>query len=293
MRAGVIGIGNMGRGIAARLIDQGHEVAIWNRTPEKAQGIAGTDLCATPAEVVAKADVILSILANDAAIDAVYGGDTGLCSATLAGKVLVEMCTTSPETTRDLEVRVTDGGGLFLECPVGGTIGPAREGKLLGLAGGTDAAFVAAAPVLNDICRRLEHLGPVGTGAAMKLAINLPLMVYWGAVGEAIGLALGEGVDSALAMDILADSSGAIGAAKTRLPPIGKFMEDGNPGGVSLSMANGIKDMKIMEALAKKHGIASDIVSAARGRAEKAANAGWADIDTPLYGVFGQAEVKQ
>ena len=293
MRAGVIGIGNMGRGIAERLVEQGHEVAIWNRTPEKAQGMTGTELCSTPAEVVGKSDVILSILANDAAIGAVYGGDTGLCSADLAGKVLVEMCTTSPDMTRDLEARVTKSGGLFLECPVGGTIGPARDGKLLGMAGGTGAAFAAASPLLGDVCRRLEHLGPVGTGAAMKLAINLPLMVYWGAVGEAIGMALGEGVDSDLAMDILADSSGAIGAAKMRLPPIGKFIEYGNPGGVSLSLANGVKDMKLMEALAQKHGIASPIISAARGKAEAASKGGWTELDTPLYGVFGQAEVKQ
>ncbi len=293
MRAGVIGIGNMGRALTERLVEQGHEVAIWNRTPEKAQGIAGTELCATPAEVVGKSDVILSILANDAAIGAVYGGDTGLCSADLAGKVLVEMCTTSPEMTRDLEARVTESGGLFLECPVGGTIGPARDGQLLGLAGGTDAAFAAAAPLLGDVCRRLEHLGPVGTGAAMKLAINLPLMVYWGAVGEAIGMALGEGVDRDLAMSILADSSGAIGAAKKRLPPIGNFMGDGKPGGVSLSLANGVKDMKLMEALAKKHGIDAPIVSAARGKAEAASNGGWTDLDTPLYGIFGQVEVKQ
>ncbi|WP_157736042.1 NAD-binding protein [Granulosicoccus antarcticus] len=131
---------------------------------------------------------------------------------------------------------------------IGGTIGPAKAGLLLGLAAGTDVAFAAAEPVMRDLTRRLEHLGPVGRGAAMKLAINLPLMVYWGAVGEAIALAVGNGVDPALATDILVDSSGAIGAAKKRVPPIHDFLTTGNPGATSLNLQNGIKDMKLMEA---------------------------------------------
>lgn len=293
MRVGVIGIGNMGRAIAERLVETGHEVAVWNRTPAKAEGIAGTVQCTTPFDVVGRSDAIISILANADAISAVYGGEDGLCSGDLTGKVLIEMCTTSPEVTRDLEKRVTEQGGLFLECPVGGTIAPAREGKLLGMAGGTDEAFAAAEPLLGDLCRRLEHLGPVGTGAAMKLAINLPLMVYWGAVGEAIGLALGEGVDPELALDILGDSSGAIGVAKKRLPPMLKLLQDGETNPAALTLANGIKDMKLMENLAQKRGISSEVISAARAKAEAASKGGWTDFDTSIYGVYGQADPKR
>jgi 3-hydroxyisobutyrate dehydrogenase len=144
MRVGLIGVGNMGRALADRLVDEGHSLALWNRTPEKAAGILGTVQCQTPAEVVEKSEVIISILANDTAIDAVYGGGSGICAGSLAGKVVVEMCTTAPETTTKLERDVTARGGLFLECPVGGTIGPARDGQLLGLAGGSPAAFDAA-----------------------------------------------------------------------------------------------------------------------------------------------------
>lgn len=293
MKAGVIGTGNMGAAIAARLLEQGHEVAVWNRTPEKAQAIEGALFCATPAEVVEKADVILSILANDTAIDAAYGGDHGLCSTSLSGKVVVEMCTTSPEKVRSLEPLVTGKDGLFLECPVGGTIAPARTGNLLGMAGGSKEAFDAAAPLLGDLCRRLEHVGPVGTGAAMKLAINLPLMVYWGAVGEAIGMALANGIDPDQAMDILADSSGAIGAAKMRLPPIRKLIADGDPGGVNFSLANAIKDMKLMEDLAQKALGSSTVISAARSTAEAASAKGWTDFDVSIYGVHGQADLKK
>ena len=291
MHVGLVGVGNMGRAIADRLVDEGHKVYLWNRTAEKAAGILGTVQCDSPAAVVARADVIISILANDAAIDAVYHTAQGLCSTSLDGKLIIEMCTTAPQTSVRLEKDVTDRGGQFLECPVGGTIAPARAGQLLGLAGGTDAAFRAGEPVLKDLTRRLEHLGPVGTGAAMKLAINLPLMVYWGAVGEAIGLATGKGIDPAMATDILADSSGAIGAAKKRLPPITQLLASGDPGGVSLSLANGIKDMTLMQALSAEHGIGSEVITAALSKAQSAADGGWTDLDTSLYGVFGQTEV--
>ncbi|SMY08037.1 NAD(P)-dependent oxidoreductase [Flavimaricola marinus] len=291
MRIGIMGIGNMGRAIVDRLVEQGQSpVGVWNRTAAKAAGIDGTEQADTPAALAAASDIVLSLLANDAAIEAAYFGQGGLCSAPLNGTVIVEMCTTSPERTQALEAAVTAKGGLFLECPVGGTIGPARSGSLLGLAGGTPEAFAAAEPALALITRRLEHLGPVGHGAAMKLAINLPLMVYWGAVGEALGLAIGQGVDSEMAVSILVDSSGAIGAAKTRLPPVAKMRETGDPGGVSLSLANGVKDMKLMEALAARHGVSSEVITAARTKAEVAANEGWTGYDTSLYGIYGQGE---
>lgn len=292
MIIGLVGVGNMGRAIAERLVERGHELLLWNRTAAKAEGIEGAKPCKTPAEVGAGADVVLSILTNDEAIAAVYSGPGGLCSTDLSGTTVVEMCTTSPERTIALEAEVKRCGGLFLECPVGGTIGPARAGQLLGLAGGSDEAFAAAKPVLVDMTRRLEHLGPVGTGAAMKLAINLPLMVYWAAVGEAVAIATEQGIEPGLAVDILADSSGAIGAAKKRLPPIHTMLVEKNPGGTSLTLTNGIKDMNLMEAALADHGISSDVVSAARAKAEAAARGGWSDHDVSLFGIFGQMAAK-
>ncbi|SLN76808.1 NAD(P)-dependent oxidoreductase [Roseisalinus antarcticus] len=287
MTIGVIGLGNMGHAIAERLAEGDDPLALWNRTAGKGADIANGTEMPTPAAAAAESDVLLSVLANDAAIEAAYFGPDGLCSAPLDGTVVVEMCTTSPETTQRLAAAVEAKGGLFLECPVGGTIGPARAGTLLGLAGGSPEAFEAARPVLERMTRRLEHLGPVGTGAAMKLAINLPLMVYWGAVGEALGIALGQGIPTDLAVSILVDSSGAIGAAKNRVPPVAAMRTTGDPGSVSLSLANGIKDMGLMEALAARHGISSEVLSAARVKAMKAAEGGWTEYDTSLFGVFG------
>ena len=288
---GIVGLGKMGRAIAERLTGEGESLVVWNRTPGKADGLEQVTEVSSPAEVVAASPVTLSVLANDTAIDAVYRGPNGLLSAPLEGQVIVEMCTTSPDRAASLEADVKAVGGLFLECPVGGTIGPARNGKLLGLAGGSDAAFAAARPTLEQITRRLEHLGPAGSGAAMKLAINLPLMVYWGALGEALGLALDRGIDINQAADILIDSSGAIGAAKGRVPPIRDLIATGEAGGVAFSLSNALKDMGLMEELAAGGGRSHDVISAVRARAESAAAAGYADLDASMLAAFGHRDL--
>lgn len=277
----------MGRPIAEHLSEVGETLLLWNRTPDKAQGIANSAVAPTPRAVAEGSEVILSILANDAAVDAVYHGANGLLNGNLTGKVIVEMCTTSPETVKALERDVTARGGLFLECPVSGNVVPARSGQLMGLAGGTTAAFDAASPLLRKMTRRLEHLGPVGSGAAMKLAVNLPLMVYWSALGEALGLALSQGVDPALALDILSDSSGAIGAAKKRIPPIRDMVVDGDPGAVSFTLTNAIKDMRLMTGLADETGSPHGVIGAVLSKAETAAAAGWHNYDNSLVGMFG------
>ncbi|MDE0113601.1 MAG: NAD(P)-dependent oxidoreductase [Albidovulum sp.] len=288
---GLIGLGNMGRAIAERLIDDGAELVVWNRSPEKIVDLEGVRVAKSPSEVAVSSRVTLSVLANDAAIKDVYFGGGGILSENLAGRVVVEMCTTSPERTESLEAEVERRGGQFLECPVGGTIGPARQGRLLGLAGGKPAAFEAARHVLEKITRRLEYLGPIGNGASMKLAINLPLMVYWSALGESFGLVLDRGIEVGKAADILADSSGAIGAAKNRVPPIRDMIAKGDPGDVSLSLQNGLKDMRLMEELAQAHGRRHEVISAARNRAEAAADSGFANLDTSLIAAFGQKVV--
>jgi 3-hydroxyisobutyrate dehydrogenase len=120
------------------------------------------------------------------------------------------------------------------------------------------------------------------------LAVNLPLMVYWSALGEAVGLAMAKGVDPALALDVLVDSSGAIGAAKKRVPPILSMLVDQDPGVVSFSLKNAIKDMKLMEDLAVSSGGPSGVIGATLAKAQAAADSGWSEYDNSLVGVYGQ-----
>src|SRR5262249_62309184 len=116
---------------------------------------------------------------------------------------------------------------VWVQASVGGWPGPARQGKLMGLMGAEPADAARASPVLEQLCRRLEHCGPVGSGAVMKLTINMPLMIYWQALGEALALCRPLGLDPARIMDLLADTSGGPdvvqvrGAGGARMPKEG------------------------------------------------------------------------
>jgi len=290
MIIGIIGMGNMGRPIAEHLSEVGEKLVLWNRTSAKAEGITGSTILKTPCAVVEASDIIISVLANDHALSTVYHGVGGILEADLTGKTIVELCTTSPEIVINLEIAVEACGGLFLECPVSGNVVPARSGQLMGLAGGKQTAFDNVKPLLTKLTRRLEHLGPVGSGAAMKLAVNLPLMVYWSALGEAVGLAMAKGIDPSMALNILVDSSGAIGAAKKRVPPILKMLVSNDPGDVSFSLENAIKDIKLMEDLAKTSGSPFGVIDAILVKAEAAAANGWSNYDNSLVGIHNQAK---
>jgi len=142
----------------------------------------------------------------------------------------------------------------MIDCPVGGTTGPAREGKLFGFVGGEDADVARARPLLDQMCRRAEHVGPVGSGARMKLAINLPLFVYWQALGEALLLCRPLGLDPVRLMSIFADSSGGTNALKTRGSAIAAHLAGKDAGPVSMAVELVCKDLRTMIAEAKALG---------------------------------------
>lgn len=255
MRIGVAGIGKMGAAIAARLIEVGHEVTVWNRTPDKAKAVAEASLAATPFELTQRADVIISSLTDAAALDAVYKGPGGLLSGSVAGKLFIDMSTVLPAAEIALAEAVRAKGGAFVECPVGGSTGPARQGKLIGLVGGDANDVARAQPIIEQLCRRLEHAGPVGSGAVLKFAVNLPLMVYWQALGEALALTRLLPVTPERLMDLLSDTSGAATIAKVRAPGVAAMLKGGDPGPVTFNVDGGIKDMKAMVAEAKSRGV--------------------------------------
>ena len=260
MRIGVAGTGKMGAAIAARLIEVGHDVAVWNRTPDKAKAVTGATAVATPAEVAQDAEVVITSLTDAGALDAVYNGPSGLLSGDVAGKLFIDMSTVLPATEIALAEAARGKGAAFVECPVGGSTGPARQGKLIGLMGASDAAAARARPILDQLCRRVEHAGPVGSGAVLKFAVNLPLMVYWQALGEALALAHALPVDPGRLLDLLSDTSGAATIAKVRAPGIAAMLKGGDAGPVTFDVDGGIKDMRAMLAEAKSRGIELPLV---------------------------------
>jgi len=276
MQVGVAGLGRMGTAIAARLIETGHAVTVWNRSADKCGPLAaaGASIAANPAALADASEAILTIVTDAAAIDAVYGGPSGLISGHVAGRLFIEMSTVAPHVETALAERVRAKGAQFVECPVGGTTGPARLGRLIGLMGAEAEDAARAKPLLDQLCRRLEHCGPVGAGATMKLAINLPLMVYWQALGEALALCRPLGIDPAQLIGLMADTSGGANVLKVRGPAIARMLNGEDPGDVGFTIEQAIKDLRTMVAEGATRDIALPTVAQALASFEEAAGRG-------------------
>jgi 3-hydroxyisobutyrate dehydrogenase len=281
MKIGFCGIGRMGAAMVARLLDQGQKPVIWNRSADKAKPLLerGAVWAESPAKLAAQSDIILSILIDDNAVRAVYDGPNGLFSGDVKGKLFVEMSTVSPTLPQALAKTAKAKGASVLECPVGGTVGPAREGKLLGMAGGDAADFARAKPVLDLVCRRVEHMGANGAGAAMKLAINLPLSIYWEALGEAIALTRGFGIPPAQMMAVFGESSGGINGLKVRGPAIVAALETGKKPPQGFTIDGVRKDIALMLAWAKTEGVKLPVLERALECYDQAARDGWSQDD--------------
>jgi 3-hydroxyisobutyrate dehydrogenase len=264
MQVGIAGVGRMGAAIAARLMQVGHELTVWNRSVDKTRPLAeaGAAVATTPAALASRSEAVITILTNADALHQVYRGPDGLLKGTGASKLFIEMSTVRPDAARALARDVAKHGAAFVECPVGGTTGPAREGKLLGFAGGEPADVARARPLLDQMCRRVEHVGPAGAGAAMKLAINLPLLVYWQAFGEALSLCQPLGLDPARLIDIFADTSGGPNVLKVRGPVIVKVLGGGDADPVTFDVDSIRKDLRTM--IEEGHALGRELPVAAR-----------------------------
>jgi 3-hydroxyisobutyrate dehydrogenase len=288
MKIGVAGLGKMGAAIASRLIEVGHRITVWNRSPDKTEPLVkeGAVASATPAQLSAQSEAIITILTDATAIDAVFHGANGLLSGDVKNKLFIEMSTVQPQTEIALAEKVRNKGAAFVECPVGGTTGPARQGKLIGLAGATKQDFERAKPILDQLCRRLEHCGDVGAGASMKLTINLPLMIYWQALGEALAISRHLGFDHARMMDLLADTSGGTNAIKNRGPALAKMLGGDLSGAVTFNLDDGRKDLRTMLAEAKSRGVELPLIERTLACFDEASKAGWGQRDGSSQAVY-------
>ena len=210
---GLVGTGRMGSAMAHAIARAGLPLVVNNRSPERAQALAdelGARVVASPADVAAAADVTLTMLADDAAVASVYGGPDGLLEGARRGTVLVDLSTVTPEALRAFESAARDAGVGLLDAPVSGSTATAESGQLTLMVGGAAADLERARPALEPLAKAIFHLGPLGTGAAMKLAVNTVIFGLNGALSEGLVLAELAGIDREAAYDVLAAS--AVGA---------------------------------------------------------------------------------
>jgi len=276
MKVGIAGIGKMGNAIGSRLLSLGYSVTVWNRTSDKASTLlnSGAHWASSPKALAESVDTVITLLTNEAAIDAVYSDTEGLLSGAGAHPTFIDMSTVNPAKPPELALRVQAVGATYLECPVGGSIGPAKEGKLLGFVGGNAADLAKVQSLLEHLCKRVEHVGTYGAGSTMKMAVNLPLMVYWQTLGEALSLIDHLKLDPQRVVDILSESSGGPNMLKVRGPLLVQALGHQKNDTVTVDVATMRKDMRTMLALAQTNHRELPLTSMALEKFNQAADSG-------------------
>ena len=255
LAVGVAGMGRMGSAMARALDRGGLELVLWNRNLAKAAAMAeelGARVAPTPAALASSAAVVLTMLADDDAVAAVYGGPEGLLAGARDGSVLVDLSTVTPDVLRRFEARARDKGTGLLDAPVSGSTATATSGQLTIMVGGEAADLARARPALEPLATSIFHLGPLGTGAAMKLAVNALIFGLNEAVAEGLVLAERAGIDRSAAYQVLAAS--AAGAPYLGYKKAAFLDPEHTPVAFSLELAE--KDLRLITTLAASLGLA-------------------------------------
>ncbi len=205
MNVGIVGLGDMGSGMAERLLDAKFSVVGWNRTRAKAERLRdrGLVVADSPRQVAERCDLIITMVADNAALEAVFEGDNGILAGLGPGKIYADMSTTAPLMVRELAERVAQKGAQLLDAPVLGSILTLRQGNLLIMVGGDRNAFERAEPAFKAIGSTVRHVGEVGQAKALKIAANLNLAVQVVAFSEGVVMAEKMGVNRKLAIETL------------------------------------------------------------------------------------------
>lgn len=217
LKLGWIGLGNMGNPMVNNLLKAGFNVMVFNRTKEKEQAAieAGATSAATAAQLINDCDIIFTMVSDDTAVKAIFEGENGLLANAPAGKLIIDMSTVSPETSKYLAESCKQNQIDFLEAPVSGSVKPAQNGTLIILVGGSIEAYQKAKPMFDVIGKLSLHLGGNGVGSSAKLAINYLLALVLQGMSETVLFAAENGVKKEDMLTII--NEGAIGNAIMKL----------------------------------------------------------------------------
>jgi 3-hydroxyisobutyrate dehydrogenase-like beta-hydroxyacid dehydrogenase len=207
-RIGWIGLGSMGRPMAANLLKAGYEVYVYNRTREKADELLaqGARWAVSPKELAEICDVVITMVSGASAVDRMLNGETGVLAGLSAGKMVIDMSTISPDDSRRFAKQVADRGGQFLDAPVSGSIKPATDGTLLILAGGKKDTYESCRPLFDVLGKNSIHFGESGMGTSAKLVINLLLGMTMEAISESLLLAEKTGLQREQILQMFSES---------------------------------------------------------------------------------------
>jgi 3-hydroxyisobutyrate dehydrogenase-like beta-hydroxyacid dehydrogenase len=276
------GLGQMGSPMAARVLDAGHDVTVWNRTPEKAEPLTerGAGRAETPAEAASGAEAVITMLADPGALESVALGERGLTEGMTEGSTLIDMSTVGPDAIRRLRDRLPRAIGL-IDAPVLGSAPQAEAGRLLVFAGGQATDVDRWRPVLSAM-GTVIHAGSLGSGAAMKLVANSTLGALMTALGEALALADSLGLEERVVLDVLAQSPIGVTVNRKR-----ESIESGSyPPSFKLSLAR--KDLALVAQAAKSLDLRVAQASSSWLEAAEAAGLGHLDYSAVVAHIRGR-----
>ncbi len=276
LRVGFLGLGTMGAGMARRLLKAGYGLSVYNRNVEKtvAFSVEGARVAESPEEAARGSDVVISMLADDVASRAVWFGEKGALSGAEAGAVLIECGTVSVSWIRELGDAAEGRGCRLLDAPVTGTKPHAANGELTFLVGGDGESLEKVRPLLAAMSKEIVHLGPLGSGAALKLVNNFLCGVQAAAFAEANALVHRAGLDAAKALPVLLN--GAPGSPVVKTVAGRHANRDYSPNFQLRLMA---KDLAYAIAEGKRHGVGLPSAVTALNTFSRAINAELGDQD--------------
>jgi 3-hydroxyisobutyrate dehydrogenase-like beta-hydroxyacid dehydrogenase len=268
-----LGLGQMGTPMATRLLEAGHTLTVWNRTPDRARPLAaaGATVAESPAEAGAGAAFAITMLATPEALKDVVLGEHGLVRGLAPGQVYIDMSTVGPYTVRSIADRLPDGVAV-VDAPVRGSISQAAEGRLEIFVGASDEDFERVRPILESL-GSVGHVGGLGAGAAMKLVANLALGASIAALGEALSLGEALGLGRALLLNMLEGSQlGPVVRAKRANIESGHYPP-------SFKLRHAAKDLRLVIEAAAAVGRDLKVSAAARVWLDAGVERGAADLD--------------
>jgi 3-hydroxyisobutyrate dehydrogenase len=286
MKTAVLGMGLMGAEIALRLKRQGREVMCWNRGAERAEAARQRGLALAPsaAEAIAAADLTILMMSDAQAIlnTLFEGGDVDA----LAGRILVQMGTIAPCESRAIAAHVAAQGGEYLEAPVLGSLPEVREGSLILMAGGDPDLFLRCLPILKDLSHDPQHIGDLGQGAAMKLAMNQLIAGLTSTFALSLGMVRHEGIAVDQFMTLL---RGSALYAKTFDKKLDNYLSH-DYSAANFPLKHLHKDVRLFRRVADEAGLDTSLLTAIEANCVHAESLGFADQDySALYEAYHRA----
>lgn len=276
MRVGVVGLGVMGKPMVERLLATGHRVLVYNRTREKARGLdaLGAHRADTPREVAAASEVVLTVVTDPAAVEAVSFGDAGIATGLSEDAVHCDMSTVSPAASREMAERYAAAGLRFVQAPVLGSKRQVLAGELLVFAGGDADAISRCEPAWHAFSHRIWRVGAPEQAAAAKLACNMLIAHMILGLGQSLLFARCHGVEPARLLEILGAS--ALGAPM--FASKGQTMVGGDFA-ANFYVRHMVKDLTLAASAAAECGLSMPLNAANRELFASAVRQGWGDLD--------------